>query len=58
MASYEENIATRLDSEVKPRERAENATMVAIGGIADTLERIANALDRIAEVLSERKHDH
>lgn len=59
MTSYEENITARLDSDVKPRERGENAALVAIGGIADALERIANVLERIAEDgLPERRHDH
>ena len=47
--SYEENIAARLDSDHNPRERAENATMLAIGAIADSLERIADTLELIYE---------
>jgi hypothetical protein len=46
---YEDEISKRLDSEVHPRERGENAALKSVGAIADALVRIANILEMIYE---------
>jgi hypothetical protein len=53
MSDYRRNIYDRLDSEHNARERGENATMMAIGAIADSLERIADSLEKIHSRLYE-----
>lgn len=53
--TYEENISARLDSDHNPHERAENATMLAIGSIADSLVKIADRLYEIGGLLEDWK---